>query len=163
VKHFLTRLTTLCLSIAWLALTVDIAQAQVTSLPSPTCGKPVFSVPTGSSITLKWNAPTTENKGVTPIPAGTAISYNLYSVGGPNPVVVVGAQQLATTSIVRSNLSAGTPCYAVTAVINGVESALSNTAAVEIIDTPDPPITLTCTITLPSTGGPASGTCVTSP
>jgi hypothetical protein len=145
------------------SFSVYAQSAVITSLPSPTCAKPAFTVPVGSSITLVWTAPT-KNADGTAI-TGT-VTTNLYSVSGPNPVLAPNGAGLIGTSTVRANLSAGTPCYALTAVVNGVESAtLSNTASVSVVvpTTPLPPAGLTCTLVVPAGGGAVTGNCTASP
>ena len=130
---------------------------QITSLPSPPCAKPLFTIAAGSNITLTWIAPTKNADGSAI--SGT-VTYNLYNVGGPNPLSLLTG--ISTTNTVRTNLSVGTPCYAVTAVVNGIESAtLSNTASVALVSTPLPPTGVTCTLNIPAGGGSVTGNCTT--
>lgn len=131
--------------------------AQITSLPSPACAAPTFTVPAGSNITLTWIAPTKNADGSA---ISGAVTYNLYSLVGANPVLLLGG--ITGTTTVRSNLSIGTPCYAVTSVVAGIESAnLSNTASVKVVSTPLPPTGVTCTLNIPAGGGPVTGNCTT--
>lgn len=138
-----------------LVLASTCAFAQVTSQPSPPCAKPVAAIPVGSNITLTWVPPTTNTDGT---PISGAITYNLYNVTGANPVLLAGGLTSATSA--RTNLSAGTPCYAVTAVVGGVESGISNTASVWVAEIPSAPKTVSCTITIPT--GTAAPTAVCS-
>jgi|ERR1051325_7873298 hypothetical protein len=139
-----------------LMLASTYAFAQVTSQPSPPCAKPVAAIPVGSNITLTW-APPTVNTDTTPI-TGT-ITYNLYNVTGANPVLLAGG--LTSAASARTNLSAGTPCYAVTAVVGGVESGLSNTASVWVAEIPTSPKTVSCTITIPTGSNAPTAVCST--
>jgi hypothetical protein len=142
---------------AALCLLPALALAQITSLPSPACAKPTFTVPAGANITVTWIAPTKSADGSAI--SGT-LTYNLYSLAGPNPVQILAG--ITGTSTVRTNLSVGTPCYAVTSSVSGVESAtLSNTASVNVISTPLPPTGVTCTLNIPSGGGAVTGNCTT--
>lgn len=138
-----------------------IGWSQITTLPSPACATPTASIYQGSNITLSWVAPTKNGDGST---ITGALTYNLYSLGGTNPVLLVSG--ITGTSTVRTNLSIGTPCYAVTSVAGGVESAvLSNTASIKVVaappPTPLPPSGVTCTLNIPSGGGPVTGNCAT--
>lgn len=143
--------------IAVLAL-CPLAQAQITSLASPPCAKPIVTLPVGSSLTVTWVAPTQLTDGTT---ITDAITYNLYSLTSANPTIL--ASGLTTTSSIRSNLTAGTPCYAVTAIVNGVESVLSNTAAIIVAPTPapKPPSQATCSVVVNLSTGAVSGNCTT--
>lgn len=135
----------------------SIGWSQITSLPSPPCAAPTFTVPAGANITLTWVAPT---KNADSSAISGAITYNLYNVGGTNPALLLAG--ITGTSTVRSNLSIGTPCYAVTSVVAGIESAtLSNTASVKVVSTPLPPTGVTCTLNIPAGGGPVTGNCTT--
>ncbi len=135
----------------------SIGWSQITNLPSPACAKPTFTVPAGSNITLTWVAPTKNADGSAI--AGT-VTYNLYSLVGANPVLLLSG--ITTTNTVRSNLSIGQPCYAVTASVAGIESAsLSNTASVNVVSTPLPPTGVTCTLNIPAGGGAVTGNCTT--
>lgn len=121
------------------------AYAQITAQPSPPCGKPSLAIPVGSSATFNWAAPTTFTDGTT---ISGAITYSIYSVGGANPVLLQAG--LTSPTSTRTNLSAGTPCYAITSTVNGAESVLSQTIALLVAEVPGPPKTVTCTITLPT-------------
>lgn len=143
--------------VALALLLPSIGFSQITSLPSPACAKPTFTVPAGANITLTWIAPTKNADGSA---ITGALTYNLYSVGGANPVLLLSG--ISTTNTVRTNLSIGTPCYAVTSTVNGIESAaLSNTASVNVVSTPLPPTGVTCTLNIPAGGGPVTGNCTT--
>lgn len=128
-----------------LMLASTCALAQVTSQPSPACAKPVAAIPVGSNITLTW-VPPTANTDATAISG--AITYNLYNVAGANPVLIAGG--LTSAASARTSLAAGTPCYAVTAVVGGVESGISNTASVWVAEIPNAPKQTTCTVTIPA-------------
>lgn len=139
-----------------LMLASTCALAQVTSQPSPACAKPVAAIPVGSNITLTWTPPTANTDGTA---ISGAITYNLYNVAGANPVLL--AAGLTSAASTRTNLSAGTPCYAVTAVVAGVESAISNTASVWIAEIPTAPKTVSCTITIPTGSTAPTAVCST--
>jgi len=130
---------------------------------APACPIPTFTVVAGSSITLTWLAPTTNTDGspITPV-SGTAVTYTLYNAAVSPPAKI--ASGLTTTSSVRSALVVGTPCYAVTATVNGIESGFSNAASLTVLPAPpNPPKGLTCTVVIPAGGAPVTGNCTTSP
>lgn len=81
------------------------------------------------SFTEYWSAPTEYTDG-TAIPAGTAITYNLYvGTAGHGSESSTPAQNAIRylSAVYSTNLVAGEDvCATVTAVINGVESAHSN-------------------------------------
>lgn len=77
-----------------------------------------------TDLTLACTAPTTFTDG-TPIPAGTAITFNFYGAMQGSPLALVSGAPFATCSSVRTNVNIGTLCYAATAVVNGQESAQS--------------------------------------
>lgn len=139
------------------------AMGQITSQQSPPCGKAALAIPVGSSATFNWAAPTTNTDG-TPIATATPVTYSIYSVSGPNPVLLLSG--ITGTSTTRTNLSAGTPCYAITATAGGAESTLSSTIALLVAEVPGPPKTVTCTITLPATvtgSTPTGAVCTVNP
>lgn len=139
-----------------LVLGVQCALAQTPPGPVPSCAVPTGKVTSGSSVTVKWTAPTANTNGS---PIAGAITYNLYSISGS--VASLISAGLTTVSSTRSNLNAGSPCYAVTAVVGGIESGLSNTGTILVQDTPNPPGSLTCTLVIPAGGGTATGSCTT--
>jgi hypothetical protein len=79
------------------------------------------------SATVSWIAPT-QNTDLTPITG--PITYNLYE--GPTTTITTAAAQTGITTVtLTTNIGAidgTTACYAVTAVVGGVESAQSNAA-----------------------------------
>jgi hypothetical protein len=78
-----------------------------------------------ASLTLTWQAPT-QYVDSTPIPAGTAITYNLYgALQGVSPKPLLTPAPVSVTTMTRANVAPGTQCYEVTAIIAGVESAHS--------------------------------------
>src|ERR1700744_66240 len=99
-----------------------------TALPTP-----ALTVKTGSNITLTWTAPTKNTDGSV---ISGAITYNLYNVTASGSTVLANAKGISTTSSQRTNLNAGTPCYAVTAVVNSVESAQTQAICVLVTATP---------------------------
>lgn len=107
----------------------------------------------GQSATLNWTAPTAYTSGAA-ITSGTAITYNVYSStqaagttcpAGALPTPTQAASGVAALSwTIPAYTAAGVACYAVTAVIAGVESAPSNTVQVNVTEpTPNPPASLT--------------------
>lgn len=131
------------------------AFAQTPPGPLPICPAPKFTIPSGSNITVTWTAPTTFLNGSA---ISGSITYNLYSIAATAQLLASG---LTATSSIRSNLNAGTPCYAVTAVVNGVESPFSSAASAQVVNVPNPPTGLTCTLNIPAGGGAVSGSCTT--
>lgn len=131
-----------CLGALALALLGGVALAQSSSATKQI----------GQTATLNWLAPTAYTSG-TAIASGTAITYNVYSsaqaIGTTCPSGALStptqaASGIATTSwAIPAYTAAGVNCYAVTAVIAGVESAPSNTVQVNVAEpTPNPPGTL---------------------
>ena len=102
------------------------------------CPAPSITKPAGASVTVSWVAPTTYTDGT---PLTGAITYNLYLMNQSTTTPYVTG--ITSTSSLRSGLSAGTKCYAVTAVVNGVESAQSESVAVMVTAAPSPPTGLT--------------------
>lgn len=107
----------------------------------------------GQSATLNWSAPTAYTSGAA-ITSGTAITYNVYSstqaAGTTCPSGALSTPTQAVSGVATLSwatpayTTAGVDCYAVTAVIAGVESTPSNTVQVNVIEpTPNPPGTLT--------------------
>lgn len=146
-----------------LLITACAANAQVPSI-SPACPTtPAITVPQGSSVTLVWVAPTLNTDGSTIVTG--LLSYSLYSlVPGVAPSRL--ALELTTPTNTRTNLLPGSPCYAVTASANGIESNLSTPLSILVTPTPptpNPPTKLSCTISIPVGGAPVTGTCAVSP
>lgn len=119
----------------------SLAVAQAATLPAP-----VLTVKTGGSVTFNWVAPTQNTDG-TAITA--ALTYNLYNV------TTTGSTSLQSgitgLSNQRTNLNAGTPCYALTAVANTLESAQTNPICILVTSAPNAPTSITVTITLTAT------------
>jgi hypothetical protein len=96
-------------------------------------------------VTVVWTAPTGNTDGT---PISTPISYNLYQ-GLTGALAKVATAISGTTATVMSGLTQGTnQCFAVTAVVNGIESAQSNVACGLIpFSTPNAPGQTTIVIT----------------
>lgn len=101
-----------------------------------------------NNVTITWTAPTQFTDGSS---IGSApVTYNLYGALSGVPL-----QQLATgltnLSTVRTNVNPGNQCYALTAVVGGVESAQSNVSCVNVvapIETPNSPSGVVVTVTV---------------
>lgn len=128
------------------SLALLVALACVSIATAATLPAPVLTVKTGSNITLAWVAPTTNTDGSAI--TGT-LSYNLYSVTATGYTSLQSGITGLTNQ--RTNLSAGTPCYALTAVLNGVESAQTNPVCVAVVSGPNAPTSVSVTITLTAT------------
>jgi len=116
------------------------------------------SIVSATDLTLSWAAPTSFTDG-TAIPSTTAISYNVYGAVQGQPLVVLQSGVTALSNV-RSNVSAGTRCYAVSAVVNGNESA--QTAPICVTVNPPPPAaptTLTCSVVVTLATGSVTGAC----
>ncbi len=120
--------------VAIVALLPALSSAQ-TSCPAPTLVKPV-----GGSVALSWAPPSAYTDG-TAIAVGVAVTYNLYNLASGTPQLL--ASGLTSTSSTRTSLSAGTPCYVVTAVVAGIESAYSSPFTVSVVAAANPPAGLT--------------------
>lgn len=100
-----------------------------------------------TNLTLSWVAPTQYTDGSN-IAAGTAITYNVYGAIQGQPLQQL-ATALATTTTVRANVDPGVRCYAVTAVITGIESAQTPQVCATVAPpTPAPPTNLTVTVSV---------------
>jgi hypothetical protein len=111
--------------VALLVLITSVTQAQSSS----------------SQVTVSWTAPTLNTDGSTI--TGT-VSYNLYegtSTSGPWTKV---QGQLSAVAEELSTIATGS-CFAVTAVVGGVESALSTAVCIK---QPDAPTGLTTSVIL---------------
>lgn len=73
----------------------------------------------------------------TAIPAGTAISYNIYQGLQGQPKLVVANITTTGTTIATGLVTGSTYCFSATAVVNGVEGAQSNEACKKIKPTPN--------------------------
>jgi hypothetical protein len=104
-----------------------------------------------TNLTLTWVAPTTYADGTTPIPAGTAIAYNVYGANQGSTLALLTTTPITGLTNVRSNVNPGTICYAVTAIINAVESAQTSPVCVTVPQAPGAPGGLTVTPTTSST------------
>lgn len=114
---------------------------------------------TGPSVTLKWDPVVTMNDG-TPIPAGVAVSYNLYgghSATGPwsAPITILG------TSTIRNGVALGPLCYYLTAVVGTKESLPTAPACINVTDAaastvPSAPTNVTITLKSKSTTAEAN-------
>jgi hypothetical protein len=102
---------------------------------------PVFA----GNLVLNWIAPTTYSDNLTPLPAGTVLQYNAYGAAQGQPLVLVPGMPITATTSTRTNVNPGVLCYAVTALLNGVESAQTS------------PICATGTPLAPTTATPPGG------
>ena len=88
-------------------------------------GSPAIAQAAAPSATLSWGPPTQYVDGTT-IPSGTTITYNVYQ---GRTATTLGTTPAATgvtavTDTIATGLMDGvTYCWAVTAVVNGLESA----------------------------------------
>lgn len=87
---------------------------------------------------LSWTPPTqyTDN---TPIPAGKAITYTVYRGTTPETIGATPVGTTSATSMIVPNTSGQTQTYyfAVTATVDGAQSALSNSAS-KLVRAPGP-------------------------
>lgn len=99
------------------------------------------------SAVASWTAPVAYTD-ATPIVTGTAVTYNLYQGVQGAALVKVQSTIAAATVTVTAGLTAGTTqCFAVTAVVGGVESAQSNAACAAVpLPTPNAPSQITIVI-----------------
>ena len=104
---------------------------------------------TTPSLKLSWQPVTTMSDG-TAIPAGQAVSYNVYgghTLTGPFTL----ATNVSTTTTVRSNVDLGVDCYEITAVVNAVESdptpVICLTVTESVSTVPSSPLNLVVTQT----------------
>lgn len=104
------------------------------------------SIASAATLTLTWIAPTTYENGQ-PIAAGTAITYNLYGAVQGQPLVQLDNDITATTAI-RTHVDPGVRCYAVTAVVAGVESAQTAPVCTTIAAPPSAPSGLAVAVTV---------------
>lgn len=98
--------------------------------------------------TLTWIAPTTNTDGST---ITAPITYNVYQ-GASSTSLAKVATALSGSSDTITGLSPGTTAYfAVTSVVNGVESAQSAVVSLAVpFPTPGAPTGITCTMQLVS-------------
>lgn len=102
-------------------------------------------IPVGASVTtltVAWSPPTSNVDGS---PITGAITYNAYfsfgSVCSAAPLTaLMNASPIASTSYLVTGVGAGLKCFAVTAVVNGVESAQSAQVAVTVTQGVAPPV-----------------------
>lgn len=74
-----------------------------------------FAQPASATdLKLSWNPVTTDSAGK-PLPAGASVSYNVYGAAQGQPFKLIA--NVLTTSTVRSNVNAGSACYAVSALV----------------------------------------------
>jgi len=103
------------------------------------------------TASLSWTAPTAYTSGAA-FPSGTAITYNLYQgtqVGTAVPSLLkVQSGLTAASATVTVGLTPGTTqCFAVTALVAGIESSQSNQACTAIPNpVPDAPTQITVVI-----------------
>jgi hypothetical protein len=109
------------------------------------------AVTSAATLTLTWTPPTSYTDG-TAIPSATPVTYNLYGALQGQPLQQLSTGLTATTAT-RTGVDPGIRCYAVTAVVAGVESAQSAQACATVSPpTPGPPnglsVSVTVTVTL---------------
>jgi hypothetical protein len=94
------------------------------------------------TVAVSWTAPTTNTNGST---ITGAITYNLYVGGtGVAPLVTVQQKGITLTHVPATGVVPGTTmCFAVTAVVGGVESAQTTPVCTAITPTPGIPTKLT--------------------
>lgn len=98
---------------------------------------------TAPSIVLTWSAPTEFTDG-NAIPSTDAVTFNLY--GGMQGTALALLQSgLTGTSTTRTNVSGGTHCYALTAVVSAIESSQSAEACATVTETPASPTSVAAT------------------
>lgn len=94
-----------------------------------------------ATVNITWTPPTQFTSG-TAFPSGTAITYNVYGAqcttcdSTCTPTLLQSADRYA--SAVLSNVSPGHYCYAITAIVNGVESVQSPLTSATISSQPNP-------------------------
>lgn len=104
-----------------------------------------FATAAASGATLTWTAPTGNSDGTA---ISGALTYNVYQGISVATLSKVVSGLTPTTGVITTGLTAGTTQYfAVTAVANGMESALTPAQALVIpFSTPNPPTNLSCTM-----------------
>jgi hypothetical protein len=119
------------------------------------CASPVVFAQTATptvTATITYTAPTLNTDGSA---IAGAITYNLYAAAqGTTPVLVESALTASPISYVVSLTTipyGTTECFAVTAVANGVESALSTPLACKTFAAPTPSAPTSVTVTLVAT------------
>jgi hypothetical protein len=120
------------LGLAFGALAIHAACAQTQVIPTTTV--------------LTWTAPVA-NTDRTPITG--SLSYNIYQGASATSLSKVGSTSAGVSSfVVSSGLTPGTTQYfAVSAVANAIESALTPAVSLAIpFPTPAPPTALSCTL-----------------
>lgn len=86
------------------------------------------------AVTIHWAAITTMNDG-TPIPSGTAVSYNLYGSHAPTGPWT-GPTNILGTSTIRYGVAVGDDCYYLTSLVNGKESLPTTPFCLNVTNTP---------------------------
>lgn len=82
------------------------------------------------TASLSWTAPTANVNGT---PIAGAITYNVYQGVQGSALAKVQSALTATAATVTAGLTPGTTqCFAVTAVVNNIESAQSTTACAAV-------------------------------
>jgi len=104
-----------------------------------------------TDLKLSWSAPTTYADNTTPLPAGAALTYNVY--GGPcgGTLALLTSTPITTTTNIRYNVNPGNWGYAVTAILAGTESAQTAPVCASVQAGPAAPGTLTVTPVTTST------------
>ena len=103
-----------------------------------------------TAITLTWMAPTTNTDGSA---IAGPITYNIYSGATKTGTMAKVVSGLTATQNLAANPTQ--PCYSVTAVVNGLESAQSGVVCVTggvVVSNPNPPGQVQCKFTVTPTG-----------
>lgn len=95
------------------------------------------------TATITFTRPTKYVDG-TDIAAGTTVTYNVYQ-GAKGATKTKVATISATATTINTGLQPGETCWQVTAVANGVESAMSNEACKTFPWPATEPVTITVT------------------
>jgi hypothetical protein len=118
-----------------LATSVAAGSTTITATSGGVSGSATLTVTGGGTITLAWDAPTTNTDGSYLDPATDIVSYKIYyGTSSLTYASVVTVSNPGTTTVSKTlNLSAGTYYFTVTAIDSaGLESSYSNEAMTTI-------------------------------
>lgn len=124
-----------------------VATALLTAASATSSTTPTADISIGQTATISWTAPTTYTTGAA-IASGTTITYDLYAAAplGAGTATCAGASYGSPTSVTGTSFttaaytSGGVYCYYVTALVNGAQSAPSNTVeAIVSLPVPNAP------------------------
>jgi hypothetical protein len=76
-----------------------------------------------ATVVLNWAAPTTYADNLTPIPAGTVVTYNVFAGPCGGPLQQITTTALATPTLIVPGVPPGAHGYAITAIIANQPSA----------------------------------------